>query len=397
MRKLFVRLAVVLALVAAFFVARATLFAVKPIAVTVGEVSRGLVESTITNTRAGTVKARRRAKLSPQLGGRVVELPKRKGDRVVAGDLLLRLDPEISSRELELAGRDLTTALAERHRACLVADRAVRERDRQKRLAADGILSTDLYDAAETAAQTAAAGCEAAKAVVERARSAVSLSRSVLSQTELRAPFDGIVADLMVELGEWATPAPPAVLVPPVIDLIDPASIYVSAPMDEVDSGRIQPGQRVKITVDSRPGEQFPGRVTRVAPYVEDIEAQNRTVEIEVELDDMALAATLLPGTSSDVEIILESRPDVPRVPTSAILEGNRVFTVGAENRLVETILDTGLRNWDWTEIRGGLAPGDRFVTSLDRAGLAPGVLVTVEAGAPSGGGKDPRNAGKSP
>jgi|CXWL01.1.fsa_nt_gi HlyD family secretion protein len=393
MRKHFVRLAVVLALVAAFFFARATWFAAKPIPVNVGTVSRGLVESTVTNTRAGTVKARRRAKLSPQTGGRVVELPKRKGDLVAAGDLLVRLDPELSTRQLDLAARDLTTALAEQNRACLTADHAVRERDRQKRLADDGILSTDLYDAASTAAETSAAGCTAAKAVVERARSAVALARSVLDQTELRAPFAGIVADLMVELGEWATPAPPAVPVPPVVDLIDPASIYISAPMDEVDSGRIQPGQRVKVTVDSRPGETYPGRVTRVAPYVEDIEAQNRTVEIEVEIDDATLAATLLPGTSSDVEVILETREDVARVPTTALLEGSRVYLVGPEERLVERTLEPGLRNWDWTEIRAGLEAGDRFVTSLDRAGLEPGALVTVLAGAPDAGGKDPRAA----
>ncbi|HSL84757.1 MAG TPA: efflux RND transporter periplasmic adaptor subunit, partial [Thermoanaerobaculia bacterium] len=200
-----------------------------------------------------------------------------------------------------------------------------------------------------------------------------------LGQTVLRAPFDGVVADLRAELGEWITPAPPAVPVPPVLDLIDPSSIYVSAPMDEVDAGVLAPGLPARITVDSLPGRELDGTVARVAPFVLDVEEQNRTVEIEAELADQALARTLLPGTSADVEVILEVRDDVLRVPTAALMEGSRVLVLGADGVLAQREVEVGLSNWDWTEVRGGLEAGERVVTSLDRTGVEAGAEAVAE------------------
>ncbi|MGY8738214.1 MAG: HlyD family efflux transporter periplasmic adaptor subunit, partial [bacterium] len=107
-----------------------------------------------------------------------------------------------------------------------------------------------------------------------------------MRKTTIVAPFAGIVAEVNIEVGEWVTPSPPLLTSPPVIDLIDPTSIFVSAPMDEVDSGAIRAGMPVNLTVDSRPEESFLGSVLRVAPYVLDEEAQNRTLEIEVEMND---------------------------------------------------------------------------------------------------------------
>jgi HlyD family secretion protein len=298
---------------------------------------------------------------------------------VEAGDVLLRLEPRVPAAETELARRELATAEARSAEACLAAERAVRERDRLERLAAEGIISEDLLDQAESAADTSAAACTAARAGVASARSAIGLAQARLGQTVLRAPFDGVVADLRAEVGEWITPAPPAVPVPPVLDLIDPSSIYVSAPMDEVDAGVLAPGLPARITVDSLPGRELAGRVVRVAPFVEDVEEQNRTVEIEAELADQDVARSLLPGTSADVEVILEVRDDVLRVPTAALLEGSRVLVLGADGVLAEQEVEVGLSNWDWTEIRGGLEAGARVVTSLDRTGVEAGAEAVVE------------------
>jgi HlyD family secretion protein len=122
--------------------------------------------------------------------------------------------------------------------------------------------------------------------------------------------------------------------------------------------------------------------VVRIAPYVSDIEEQNRTVEIEAELDDAAVAATLLPGTSADVEVILDARDDVLRVPSSALLASGGVLVVNG-NHLVARPVETGLRNWDYTEVTGGLTGGERVVTSLDRAEVKAGARVVVrDAGA---------------
>ncbi len=199
-----------------------------------------------------------------------------------------------------------------------------------------------------------------------------------MEKTVLRAPFDGVVAELTTEVGEWASPSPPALPIPPVVDILDPDTIYISAPMDEVDSAQIVPDQPVRVTVDSFRGKHFSGRVSRVAPYVLDLEAQNRTVEIEVELDAAAISGRLLPGTSADVEVILQERTGVLRIPSHALLEGEQVLLV-EDDRLVARDVETGLSNWDYTEIVSGLSAGEEVVVSLDRPEVQPGALAVVE------------------
>ncbi len=361
------------ALVAAL---RFTVFAPEPITVRVATVDRGRVEETVTNSRAGTLKARRRAKLAPEIGGRVVELPRRRGARVRKGDLLLRVDDSLQRARVALAEDEQKAASAQREQACLVAERASRERERARKLAQDGLLPSDSYDRVESEARAADAACRAAKATLDRAGSAVDLAKAELAKTVLRAPFDGVVADTFIEEGEWTAPSPPALPIPPVLDLIDTRSIYVSAPMDEVDSGRIRKGQPARVSVDSQPGKHFPARVVEVAPYVLDRLEQNRTVEIELELDPSA-AAGLLPGTSADAEVILSARDAVLRVPTQALLEGNRVLVLD-KDRLAERGLQIGIRNWDWTEVTSGLAAGESVVLSLDRPEVKAGAHARV-------------------
>ncbi len=372
MRRWVVRLVVLLLLIAVAWLLRTAVFTTDPLVVEVIAVDRGRVEETVTNSRAGTVEARQRAKLSPEIGGTVVEIPFREGDRVERGDLLLRLEDSLQRARLEVAERELEAFAGERQRACLAADRAARERERMAKLIADGIISTDRLDAVESSAETNAAACQAATSQEGRAKASIGLARAELGKTRIRAPFAGVLAEVRTEIGEYSTPSPPAVPVPPVLDVLDPATIYVSAPMDEVDAARLRPELPARVTVDSHRGEEFVAKVVRVAPYVLDVQEQNRTVEIEVELDDAGFAATLLPGTSADAEVVLASREDVPRIPSSCLLEGTRVLVL-EDGRLREAEVEIGLRNWEWLEVVSGLEVGDRVVATLDRAEVRDG------------------------
>src|SRR6266446_5415637 len=288
-------LLVLAAVVAVGVLMRYTVLRPDPVPVTVYRLTRGTVEETVTNSKAGTVKARRRAKISPEIGGRVAFIGFRPGAHVRKGEVLLRINDSDWKASLSLAEQDLATSRASAREACLAADLAARDLKRTLDLKDDRIVSVEMVDRLQSQSETASARCQAARANAERAQSAIDLARANLNKTVLHAPFDGVVADLKAEVGEWASPSPPALPIPPVFDIIDPSSIYVSAPLDEVDAAKVAPGQPARVTLDPFPNRSFPGRVTRVAPYVLDVEQQNRTLEVEVDFDAAAFARTLLP------------------------------------------------------------------------------------------------------
>jgi HlyD family secretion protein len=360
------------AVVISVVVLRVTVFRPAVVAVRTASVERGVVEETVTNTRAGTVKVRFRAELSPQIGGLVVSLPHREGDRVERGAVIVELDSRAQRAELVSARAAVAAARAQADEACLAAELAEKELGRVEKLHAGGIASEQNLDLLRTDRDRTRAACAAARAAVGQAESRVGVAEVQLEFTVLRAPFGGIVADLSTEVGEYITPSPPGLPIPPVVDLLDPESVYISAPIDEIDAERVRLGQTVRVTVDSRPDESFEGRVSRVASFVLDVLEQNRTVEIEVEFDDEAALAGVLPGTSADAEIILETRQDVLRIPASAVAEGNRVLVL-ADGLLDERIIETGLRNWRWAEVVGGLAEGERVVVARNTPDIKAG------------------------
>jgi HlyD family secretion protein len=352
----------------------------KPIPVLLTEVGRGVVEATISNTRAGAVEACQRTKLSTITGGRIEVLAVKEGDRVKKGQLLMQLWNADQQAEQKLAQAQLATSQQRVVEVCTLADNAKREAERRHGLFKQGFVSESAYDAARVDADARAAACATARADVDQAQARVNVTRVVQGRTVLIAPFDGTVARIVGEVGEYSTPSPPGVATPPAIDLIDESCLYVKAPMDEVDAPKIAVGQPVRITLDALPKRSFPGKVKRVAPYVSAVERQARTVDVEVDFDDPAAAGRLLVGYSADVEIILQVRENTLRVPTSALLEGGRVLVLEG-GRLAERRLRTGLANWEYTEVLDGLAAGDRIVTSLEREGVKAGAAAVEEGG----------------
>jgi len=369
----------VIAVVALVVLLRYTVFAPDIVEVRTAAAEMGLVEETVTNTRAGTVKVRLRAELSPQVGGLVVALPHREGDWVEAGQILVELDSRAQRAELASARTTVEAAKAQADEACLAAELAEKELSRVETLHAQGIASEQNLDLLDTDRDRTRAGCAAARATVGQTESRVFAAEVQLEFTELRAPFAGTVAEVSTEIGEYITPSPPGLPIPPVIDLLDPASIYVSAPIDEVDAERLRVGLAVRVTVDSRPDQTFEGSVARVAPYVLDVLEQNRTVEVEVELADPPTMEGVLPGTSADVELILDRRDNALRIPASAVAEGGKVLVL-ADGVLVEKVIEVGLRNWRFAEVLSGLENGEAVVVVRNSPDIKEGAQAEERA-----------------
>jgi HlyD family secretion protein len=383
------RLALIFGLAAAGAVAWTYLHQAQPVAVRVQAAGIGVVEETVANTRAGTVMACRRARLAPSIGGQIATLAVREGARVKPGDLLLELWNRDLLAQVTLAEREADAGEAKARAACLHADNAERESERQVTLSKRGMASEEALERAVTAAKSARADCEAAQATARVGAAKIAVAQAELAKTRLTAPFAGVVAEVSGEVNEFVTPSPPGIPTPPAVDLIDDACFYVSAPIDEVDAAKVRLGAEARVTLDAFVKRIFPGSVRRIAPYVLDQAKQARTVEVEVVIAEQPKDAPLLAGYSADVEVLVERREGVLRIPTAAVRPGGGVLVLdSATGTLREQAIETGVHNWEQTQVTSGLAEGALVVLSLDRAGVVAGAAAVADDGPSESKGK---------
>jgi len=350
----------------------------KPIPVEITTVETSDVESTIVNTRAGTVKSCQRSNLAPASGGQIAKIWIKEGDHVEKGQVLLELWNHDLRAQKDLAQRQLTTAQERKRETCILADNAQREFVRTQQLVAKGFVSSQRVDDAHANANSRRASCEATISDIKRAEAQIRVAQAAIERTIITAPFSGIIGHISGELGEFTTASPPGIPTPPTIDLIDDRCLYVSAPMDEVDAPKIQIDQEARITLDAMPDKIFPGKIRRIAPFVTEIEKQARTVDIEVDFQQDP-APGLLVGYSADIEVVLARKNEVLRIPTQTLRQNNKVWLVDSSNHLIEQSVEVGLSNWSFTEIISGLKHGDRILLSFDHDGIREGALVEVK------------------
>ena len=346
----------------------------KPVEVIVSSVEYGIVQDTVANTRAGTIKACRRAGISPSISGQIISLPVKEGDVVKPGQVLMELWNDNQRAQLELAISEAKATDATAKQVCIRAEVSRREANRLQKLKKQNLASEGDVDKADGDARAQLASCNAAKATKDVSQAKILVAQAALDRTRLTAPFAGIVAEVNGEVGEVVTPSPVGIPTPPAIDLMDISCLYVSAPIDEVDAPRIRIGMPANISLDAMSDQIFAGKVRRIAPYVLEVEKQARTVDVEVDFICQQDCQNMLPGYSAVIEVILESKDKILRIPTEAILEGNKVITFTADDLLSQREIETGLSNWAWTEVLKGLKTGEDIVVSVERDGVEDGV-----------------------
>ena len=282
--------------------------------------------------------------------------------------------------QVALQKAQIAASRASAEQACQLAGGAEREAARMTKLQQrNNIVSEEQVDKSQTGGKSQRAACRAALRNIAVAEAQLGFAEAAVQRTLVKAPFDGTVAEVNAELGEFVTPSPPGIPTLPPIDLLDVSCLTVSAPIDEVDVARIRTGMPACVSLDAFPDKRCSGVVTRVAPYVLEKEKQARTVEVEVTLRDPKDLAELLPGYSADIEVLLASKDKALRLPAEAILEGNRVLRVDPDNVLREQRFEPGLANWNYTEVLSGLQAGDRVVLSVGKEGVAAGVTVRAK------------------
>ena len=352
----------------------------KPISVVVKTVEFGTVQSTVANTRTGTVKSCQRAQMSPSIGGKIAKLPVKEGDKVKTNQVLLELWNDDIQAELQQTEKEIIAAKAKSQEACVMADVAEHEAQRLQQLHAKGLIAEEPTDRAIGDARARRASCDASKASIESALARVDVIRAQLERTRLRAPFSGTIAAINGEIGEFVTPSPVGIPTLPTIDLIDASCMYVLAPIDEVDAPKIKSTMPAHIVLDAFAKQRFPGKIRRISNYVLDREKQARTVDLEVEFLNIDKLPRMMPGYSADVEITLAEHPHVLRIPTEAVQENKYVYVyLPDRHTLAKRAIKIGLSNWQYTEILEGLKEGEQVVTSADREGVKENADVVLD------------------
>ena len=352
----------------------------KPVKVLVEAVEMDSVEETVANTRAGTVKACRRAQMAPAMGGQIASLPVKEGDSVKQGDILLTLWNDDLQAEVGLARSEAKAARARAESVCVQADISEKNAKRKTDLRKTQAISEELVDQAVATAKSQRADCVASRTSATVSEERIGVAEALLERTLLKAPFDGIIVEMNGEIGEYVTPSPPGIPTLPAIDMVDRSCFYVIAPIDEVDAPKIKPEMKARITLDAFKDRRFPATVRRIADYVLDREKQARTVDIEVIFENPDDMLEMLPGYSADAEVILKTQDNVLRVPTETIIDKQQVYVFNSDDQSLELRdVKTGLSNWDHTEIISGVEQGELVVVSVDRKGVEDGAYAVID------------------
>jgi RND family efflux transporter MFP subunit len=303
----------------------------------------------------GQLVAKAEATVAAQVAGEVTAIAVEEGDAVEAGQALLDIDPE--RRQLELA--DAEARLAEARASAAEARREVeRIRGLRKRDAASQAQLDDVLTQLALA-RSRENGAEAR----------LGLARRALEDATIRAPFSGLIARRHTNVGEYLGVGAP------LFDLVALDPIEVEFTLPEVDSSRVAVGNRVTLRVAPYPSEEFTAEVTMVAPT---IDPGTRTLRVKAQLANPD--GRLRPGLFARVDVGVALREGVVMVSESAILqraEGSVVYRLVEGNRVERLLVEPGVQEGEWVEVRSGLMPGDRVVVRGQRA-LVDGGVVSV-------------------
>jgi HlyD family secretion protein len=286
--------------------------------------------------------------LAPKVAGRVLDVLVHEGDRVRAGDLLVRLDlgdtaiavqrdqqgflsaeanyrdyvegsrpPEIQAAEADVADKEAKLTLARR------------ELERQRSLLETKIGTQQDFDSAKTAAESAEAALKAsseqlklaregfrkfktqqARHDMDRAQSVLRQSQTLAAEAEIRAPGDGVILHRIAEPGLLLGPTQPA------LTMAFSNRLYVRAFIPETDLGKVRTGLPATVSVDAFPGRTFPAHVTEISPTAEFTPKPVDTRSVRVELVyaakvdlDRGWMEPLVPGQPADVAVSVSEKP----------------------------------------------------------------------------------------
>jgi len=318
-----------------------------PITVSVAEANAEVVPNLL--TAVGDLAAVHQVNVTSDVNGRITDILFTAGAEVKAGSKLLQLYD--APEQADLANFRAQAKVAE-----LSLDRA-------KQLAARQFGPQATVDQAQASFDQASAG--------------IARTEAVISQKLVRAPFDGVLGVRRVEVGQYLTAGTQ------IVTLTDLSRVYTNFTVTEKDSGTLQVGQVVRVSVDAYPGKVFEGKITTIEPQ---ISSDTRNIRLQGTLENPE--KILKPGMFATTTVVLPEKPAVVTVPETAVdytLYGDSVFLIHEEKAedgkvnltAVRTFVRTGDRVNGRAVILSGVKAGDRVV-AVGQLKLQSGAAVAI-------------------
>jgi len=325
------------------------------VTVQTGKVVREDLTSVV--TASGEIKPKLYVNIGANAFGKITKLYVKEGDRVKQGEMLATIenvqpaaDVSASQAGLNVAQTDyvaaqaaVNTATADQHQAEAEYERAKLDYDRAEALYQAQLIAKSDYDVKKAAYGTTFAQLNQAKAKLAQAKAQMDSSKrridqnqanllhatDVLSKTEYRAPFDGVITNLPVREGETVVigiqNAPGSTL----MTIADTSVITAEVKVDETDIVNVKMGQAADVTIDAIPKQHFKGRVTEIgnnAILRSTGVSTAQTTSSSQEAKDFKVVVTiqdtppnLLPGLSTTARITTAQRSNSLAIPIQAL------------------------------------------------------------------------------
>jgi RND family efflux transporter MFP subunit len=306
----------------------------------------------------GTLSAKFQSDVKSEVGGSIAEVYVTEWVRVKKGAPLAKVDTREADSLRKRAEASVEMAKAGMLESKAAANRAEREHERAQKLKEAGLVTQQGLDDALTQREAAAARVAAAKAQIAAAEEDVRQAATRISKAVIRAPFDGVVAERYVNVGEVVGEMQKVVF-----RIVDPRLLDLTVNVPSGDIGAVRVGQPLAFSTDAIPGRNFAGKVRFINPVVSEAD---RSVKVIAEVRNAS--EELKGGMFVKGRIVTGNRSGVLQAPRSALLTWD-VAAKKADVLVVEKdvarrrAVRTGTVSGDLVEIASGLAKGEAVVT----------------------------------
>jgi HlyD family secretion protein len=335
----------------------------KPVSVKILRPKYGRVESSVTANSVGTVEAEKVSTVSAEISGKVVQIAvrpsAREGSLVSVNTVVVSIDASDIHAEWTVTNLDLQTQKVRKEQAVLRSKKLQSDYDRLR----DTDEPKQNLERLEKEIEIAQKDEEIAESALKTLAAQLNVIELRKAQTEVKAPFEGTLSKLFVEMGEMVIPGKPLFMI------LSNGPLLIRAPIDEVDKPAIHLDDEVRVSFDGY-ASKFLGTIHEIMSTASTDQKNNRTIDIKVKTSDMP--AEICAGMSAHVEIIVAKKERGLFIPTHLVHEErggegiSKFVYLVLEKTARKRTVKTGLMNWETTEIIEGLTENDAVVNPLN-------------------------------